>query len=130
MLPQLNPDEQAVYDLIVNCPNRITQQQIAIAEPRLGSHSRHEGYMSEASTLRRIRQIIRDLRIIHGLFILSDKNGYWIMKEREEATKYLARIERVAKATAKGYFETYRAMQRNFSVKSEYFDTQMSLFEN
>ncbi|MGB4268976.1 MAG: hypothetical protein WBK20_07320, partial [Spirochaetota bacterium] len=81
------------------------------------------------STLREIRQIIRDLRIKHSLFILSDKNGYWIMKDREEAVRYITRIEKTAKAAAKAYYVTYNAMKRNFGINSDYIEKQLTMFE-
>ena len=125
----LTKEETIVYDLIRNSPKKITQLEIARAAPELGSHKRHEGYMTTESTLREIRQIIRDLRIKHSLFILSDKNGYWIMKEREEAVRYITRIEKTAKAAAKAYYVTYNAMKRNFGINSDYLEKQLTMFE-
>jgi len=84
MLPELTPDEKLVYDTIVNCNGRVTQQQIAKLHPNLGSHSRHEGYMSTESTLRKIRQIVRDLIMKHNLFIGADGNGYYIISTPEQ----------------------------------------------
>ena len=65
----------------------------------------------------------------HRLFVLSDEEGYWLMKDREEAKTYIERMERIAKATTKGYFETFKAMQKAFGVTSEYFIKQGQLFE-
>lgn len=127
-MKQLTPQEQTVYDIILHSPKKITQQQIAKLAPQLGSHEKHEGYMTQDSTLRKIRQIIRTLRISHGLFILSDKTGYWIMKDKSEARQYVARIEKTAKAQAKAWHVTYQAMRRNFGINSEYFDKQIELF--
>ena len=127
MQKELTEEEKQVYDLIVHCNGRITQLEIA-RKAFVGCHDRFENYDNpKASTLRKVRQIIRDLRINHGLFILSDPKGYWIMKDKSEVHKYLRRMEVVAKASAKSYFDTYKAMQRNFGIKSEYFEKQLSL---
>ena len=123
----LNNDEQCVLNLISNANYRITQQEIADSERWLGSHPIHEIDRSE-STLRKIRQIIRDLRIKKGYMILSDSNGYWLMKNRQEAVEYCERIERMAKSQAKAWFETYNAMRKNFNLTSDYFDQQGKLF--
>ena len=124
---QLTYDEQCVLNLISNANYRITQQEIADSERWLGSHPIHEIDRSE-STLRKIRQIIRDLRIKKGYMILSDSNGYWLMKNRQEAVEYCERIERMAKSQAKAWFETYNAMRKNFNLTSDYFDQQGKLF--
>ena len=123
----LNNDEQCVLNLISNSAYRITQQEIADSERWLGSHPIHEIDKKE-STLRKIRQIIRDLRIKKGYMILSDSNGYWLMKNRQEAVEYCERIERMAKSQAKAWFETYNAMRKNFNLTSDYFDQQGKLF--
>ena len=124
---QLTNDEQCVLNLISNANYRITQQEIADSERWLGNHPIHEIDRSE-STLRKIRQIIRDLRIKKGYMILSDSNGYWLMKNRQEAVEYCERIERMAKSQAKAWFETYNAMRKNFNLTSDYFDQQGKLF--
>jgi hypothetical protein len=124
---KLNYDEQCVLNLISSASKRITQQEIADSEKWLGSHPIHEIDKKE-STLRKIRQIIRDLRIKKGYMILSDSNGYWLMKNRQEAIEYCERIERMAKSQAKAWFETYNAMRKNFNLTSDYFDQQGKLF--
>jgi len=123
----LTDDEQCVLNLISSANHRITQQEIANSERWLGSHPIHEVDRTE-STLRKIRQVIRDLRIKKGYMILSDSNGYWIMKNRQEAIEYCKRIERMAKSQARAWFETYNAMKKNFNLTSDYFDQQGKLF--
>ena len=123
----LTDDEQCVLNLISSAAYRITQQEIADSEKWLGSHPIHE-YDRTESTLRKIRQIIRDLRIKQGYMILSDSNGYWLMKNKQEAVEYCERIERMAKSQAKAWFETYNAMRKNFNLTSDYFDQQGKLF--
>jgi len=128
MITELTKDQRLVYDLIVNSGGRITQLDIARKAPSLGSHERHEGYLSMESTLRKVRQIIRDLRIKNGLFILSDRKGYWIMRNDEEKREYLTRLEKQARASAKAYHVTYECMKRNCGMRSEYFEKQLNLF--
>jgi hypothetical protein len=124
---QLTNDEQCILNLISNANYRITQQEIAKSERWLGSHPIHEIDRKE-STLRKIRQVIRDLRIKGGYMILSDIKGYWLMKDRQEAIEYCERIERMAKSQAKAWFETYNAMRKNFDLTSDYFEKQGKLF--
>lgn len=127
----LNYEEQIVYNLIKDA-QRITQQEIAKSNNWLGYHSKHESHLfinPNETTLRKVRQIIRNLRIKRGIPILSDKYGYWIPKHNSEAIEYLNRIEKMAKAQAKAWNETYMAMKSNFNVSSNYFDKQLQLFE-
>jgi len=123
----LTDDEQSILNLISSTINRITQQEVANSERWLGSHPIHEVDRRE-STLRKIRQVIRDLRIKKGYMILSDAKGYWIMKDRQEAIEYCERIERMAKSQARAWFETYNAMRKNFNLSSDYFEQQGKLF--
>jgi hypothetical protein len=123
----LTDDEQSILNLISSANNRITQQEIANSERWLGSHPIHEVDRRE-STLRKIRQVIRDLRIKKGYMILSDAKGYWIMKDKQEAIEYCERIERMAKSQARAWFETYNAMRKNFNLSSDYFEQQGKLF--
>jgi hypothetical protein len=123
----LTDDEQSILNLISSTNNRITQQEIANSERWLGSHPIHE-IDKRQSTLRKIRQVIRDLRVKKGYMILSDAKGYWIMKDRQEAIDYCERIERMAKSQARAWFETYNAMRKNFNLSSDYFEQQGKLF--
>lgn len=129
----LSAEETTVLQLITAADKRITQLQIARSAQWLGSHPEHEKDLNinhEQTTLRKIRQIIRNLRVEKECLILSDKKGYWLIKEPWEATEYIQRIEKMAKAQARAWFETYRAMQKNFnnSIHSDYFDKQGKLF--
>jgi len=125
----LTKEENAVYALIANTDGKITQLQIARSATWLGCHPEHEGYTNpKASTLRKVRQIIRDLRIKKAIPILSDNEGYWIVKYPDEANRYISRIEKTAKAQARAWFETYSAMKKNFGIRSDYFDKQLNLF--
>jgi len=130
MTHELTEPQKIVYDLIVNSNGRITQLDIARKAPSLGSHERHEGYLTLDSTLRKVRSIVRDLIMKHGVFILSDKKGYYIKKTEEEAEEFMKRFERQAKASAKSYMQRYHVMQRMYGFKSQYFEKQIDLFES
>ncbi len=126
----LSKQEQAVYD-VIQSHVRITQLEISRSNQWLGSHPKHEEHLNidhQQSTLRKVRQIIRDLKINHGVMILSDRNGYWIAKDRAEIVEYLTRIEKTAKAQAAAWFRTYKAMKNNYGVESDYFNKQGKLF--
>lgn len=128
----LTQEETIVYDLIKNCNGKITQLQIARAAPQLGSHEKHEGYITKDSTVRKIRQIIRTLRIEKGIPILSSygkSGGYFLLKSPEEAKHYIEVAEKMAKAQARAWFETYTEMKKHFEIRSDWFDKQGNLFE-
>lgn len=120
----MTPQHQQVLSLISE--GKVTQQQIA-DKVFVGWHEKYEQPQRE-STLRKVRQIIRDLRIQHGEKIVSDVRGYWIPKDETEINEYLERLEKVARAQAKSHMVTYHAMKENFNVKSDYFE-QLNLFQ-
>lgn len=104
---------------------KITQQQIADSERFLGCHPKYEADIvskKRDSTLRQVRQLIRNLRILHGVPILSDARGYWIPYSIDEASEYLERTEAIAKAQAAAWFETYRAMRDTLGITSSFFE--------
>lgn len=102
---------------------KVTQREIAQSEHWLGSHPKFEDFQTSETTLRKVRQVIRDLRLKHNAPILSDRDGYWMPTTEGEVTEYLARIEQEAKAQTKAWFETYKAMKSTFSVNSSFFDS-------
>lgn len=127
----LNKEEQAVYDEIAHCEGRITQLQLA-RKVFVGCHERFEEYNTpKESSLRKIRQIIFDLRMKHDLQILSDRKGYYLMKKGyvEDAKRFIDELEITAKAQAKSYFARYKKMSVTLGVKSQYFEQQGKLFE-
>lgn len=120
-MKNLTPEEQAVFDLIANSV-RVTQLQIA-RSVFVGCHEKFEGYdKPKESTLRQVRQIIRDLRIKHRLPILSDSAGYWLMRDKGEAQAFIERLERTAKSQAAAWFSTFRALKNSLGVQSDYFE--------
>ena len=130
MIPNLTTDEKAVYDCIVNSNGRVTQLQISRAAPNLGSSAKHEGYLSHDSTLRKIREIIRTLRLKHKMQILSDKKGYFLKRTDEDAKTYMETLERSAKASAKSFMVTYAEMSKILGIRSDFFEKQGKLFED
>ena len=127
----MNPEEKIVYDLIK--AGKITQREISDSAQWLGCHPIHEDEIGllnkKETTLRKVRQIVRTLRITHNIPILSDTKGYWLTDDKAEMTEYLQRIEATAKSQAAAWFETYKAMKNNFpELGSDYFDTQGKLF--
>ncbi len=109
--------------------NRMTQSYIAGAIPDLGGHRSHEDVRTHESSLRQVRQVIRDLRIIHGAPILSDRAGYWLPKSQAEVTAYMQDLEREARAQAAAHFETYAAMKKSLGIGSAFFDRQGEMFD-
>lgn len=108
---------------------KVTQHEIATALPHLGAHKRHEK-PSMDSTLRQVRQIIRNLRVKRWAPILSDTKGYWIPREEKDVAECLARIEGEVKSRSAAGFETYKAMKEAFGVSSAYFEGQGKLLED
>lgn len=129
----LSPEERAVMKVIVEKSvnkRRVTQAEIAYAVPALGSHQKFEKGKKWDTTLRAVRQVVRDLRIKWNAPILSDSSGYYIPETEREVSDYLEQLEATAKAQSKAWFETYAAMKNAFGVTSNYFEgqNQPSLF--
>lgn len=106
---------------------RVTQRQIAHTERWMGIHTKHEGHLpirTTETTLRKVRQVIRDLRVKYNAPILSDRDGYYIPQTESQALEYLGRIEKEAKSQAKAWQETYRAMQKSLGFQSKFFEEQ------
>lgn len=109
-----------------NGGNKITQKELATALPHLGGHPKHDR-RAEDTTLRRVRQIIRDLRTARWAPILSDIDGYWLPHTEEECREYMNRIEGEIRARVAASFETYRAMKGSLGISSAYLDGQERL---
>lgn len=100
---------------------------------RVGS-SRHEHPQVE-STLRRVRQVIRELRVDHHIPICSDRNGYWLPTKSIEIERYLSELEREAKARARSSMVTYHSVKTATGIVNNYMEElaklgsyQMDLF--
>lgn len=131
----LNPKELAVFELIAHSENPITQLDISRHERWLGIHIKYENHLpipdKEQSTLRQIRAIIRDLRLLHDAPIVSSIEGYFIPSNDEQIAEYVRRSEKVAKAQAASWLETYRHMKKVFgdAAQSDFFESQGTLFD-
>ena len=127
-------EERAVMRILVNARDnkvgKITQVEIAQNADWMGCHPKYEDVKRNETTLRKVRQVVRDLRINRGAPILSDDDGYWIPRFQEEIDEYMDRLERIAKAQAASYLETYKAMDSILGVRSKYFETQRGLIDN
>ncbi len=128
----MNHEETAILNLLKSTPGKLTQRQIAISEPFMGCNIHELESVPKSrqfeTTLRRVRQVVRDLRINHKQPILSDAHGYWYSTDINEANEVLQRMEVMAYAQAAAWHETYRAMVDIYEVKSNYFDRQLDLF--
>ncbi len=91
---------------------KITQREIAVSEDFLGcTHYEDDLPTKNAqTTLRKVRQIIRKLRIHYKLPILSDIKGYYFPQSEEEAIEYLEREGKAVASQMKAWHETYEAM--------------------
>jgi ABC-type hemin transport system ATPase subunit len=128
----MTSQHKLVFDLIQECNKRITQLQISKTAEWIGSHPEHEAHLKidhQQTTLRKVRQLINDLRHIYGCHILSDLNGYWVSDDLAEVQEFITRLEKTAKAQAKSWFATYKTMKKIYNIRSDYFDTQQSLFD-
>lgn len=136
----LNPDtmtwpERAVMNQLMigleqNRP--ITQEEIAKSERWIGCHPEHERGIKEGhmdTTLRMVRQIIRDLRIKYHVPVLSDNRGYYLPRTEEEAAEYLKELETKAQSQAKSWFETYGAMKVALNITSPFFEVQSKYYQ-
>lgn len=124
------PKETAVLQVLQQ-GGRFTQRQIARSEPFLECH-RHE--LSSVpktrqfeTTLRTVRQLVRNLRVKYHQPILSDKDGYWLSTDINEAAEVIKRMEITAKAQTKAWHETYIAIRDNFGIESDYFNAQLKI---
>lgn len=134
-LKKLTPEERAVMTVLwkrwKDGGGRVTQMDIARSEPWLGCHEKYEMdrvRKPDETTLRKVRQIIRDLRVTHYAPILSDRAGYWIPKGENEVREYLDRLEAEAKAQIQSWLETHRSMEVTFGMSCEYLRTQQKLW--
>lgn len=125
-------DEKDVLRLLYqrwqNADGKITQKAIAEALPHIGGHPKYDS-RTEETTLRKIRQVVRNLRTLRWAPILADIDGYWLPNTQVEAYDYIARVEREVKARVVASFETYNAMKESLGVSSTYLDGQMKLLD-
>lgn len=131
----LTPEERAVMTILWTRwrdeKGKITQIDIARSQPWMGCHKKYEMEITarpDETTLRKVRQIIRDLRVVKFAPILSSRDGYWIPRNEREVNEYLERLEQEAKAQIISWLETHRSMKITFGVSSNYLDEQQKLW--
>lgn len=100
---------------------RVTQKEIAKSAPWIGAHPNYDKLTGE-TTLRMVRQIIRNLRVIHHLGIVSDRDGYFIPQNEAQADTYLVSLEQEVRARAASSLETYRSMRTSLARRSAFFE--------
>jgi len=110
-------EHREVLAFIARASKPVTQADIADGCPAFGAHWREVSAIPELkhkaqSTLRKIRQLVRDLRVDHGVPIISGAKGYALPRSVDEVDTYVERKHRQAKANAASWFETYRAVER------------------
>ena len=123
----MKDSENAVLSLLESLwpqKTQITQLEIAVSEKWLGCHKYEIGVVqcTLESTVRQIRQIIRNLRIHHKVPILSDSYGYFLPSTIDEAHEYIERTEREARSRAASSIETYRVMKQSLGISSNFFE--------
>ena len=130
------PDEKRVLIVIMHAfddRERVTQQQIAEHHMvKVGKHEEHEAHLNpkRESTLRKVRQLIRNLRVNHGIPIISSRKGYTLPENQTELQEFVEELERRAKAQAAAWHETYRAIKNNLNVTSSFFDGMSAHLED
>lgn len=120
---------RVLYNRMTGNLGKVTQEDLVRILPQLGNHPKHEKPPTMDTTLRKVRQIIRDLRVKHWAPILSDKEGYWIPQTKEEAQEYMNRVEGEIRARVAASFETYKCMKESLGIANTFLDKQASLLE-
>lgn len=131
--PELHREDLAVLDAIHGASlagESVTQLEIATSKLWLVLHPDLKKRMAAAvgmngaldGALRQIRAIIRNLRLAHGVPIISGNKGYRLPGGEDEVKAYLKRMEHEAKARAWASLETYRGMSKILGTKSEFFE--------
>jgi len=123
----LSRPEAAVLSLLESYwtpGGRLSQLDIANSEKWLGCHRHENGRVRNAaeSTLRKVRQIIQDLRRNHGIPVLSDRDGYFLPSTSAEGEEYIVGLERQSRAAAASYMVTYHAMRKTLGVTNRFFE--------
>lgn len=107
------PQEAVARILWAAYGKRLSQRDIARAEPWIGCHPEHEAHINAGkfeTTTRMVRQVIRDLRIKHGIPVLSDTTGYFLPETQTECDVYLTGLKIKSIALADACILTYNAM--------------------
>jgi hypothetical protein len=132
---KMSREELVVYTLIKVSTkgDPITQRTIARSASWLGCHPQHEADLrlrDGETTLRKVRQVVRDLRLNHYAPILSHVKGYWLATHVQQIKDEAVRLERTARAAAKALLITFHTLQAMTDIKSDYFEQQKKLLDD
>lgn len=115
--PDMTKEERTIAGLLwCQYGQPLTQRQIAELAKGLGAHPRFENPSITDTTLRYVRQVIHDLKVTHGILIVSSPKGYWYPNTSKEAEEYVERLEKQAKASAKSHMVTSKVMERTLRL--------------
>jgi hypothetical protein len=104
-------EQREVLDVLTTTLGKVTQRDLAKRCPMLGRHWREQATAADdETTLRKVRQVVRDLRVELRVPILSDPKGYWLPRTDDEVVEYVDRVEKQARATARAWFETLKSL--------------------
>lgn len=145
-LKVFTPREDAVLRLIETASKAspITQLQIARSQAWLGVHPKHEAnavklkaaldsktttsglaIISEESSVRQVRQIVRDLRLKYGILILASSKGYFIAETEQDAADYLETKYKEMTATYRSHIINYRILSKKLNLNFPLFGDQL-----
>lgn len=122
-LHKLNDEEKQIYTIIFQA-NRIKQEEVA-KRTIVGYHPKYEKAKLE-STERKVRQIVHDLRIKHGIPLISDSKGYFIAHKVDDSVEaYMAKLS----ATLVSHLVTYNILKKHFGMTNKQVEEQLKLFD-
>ena len=121
-LNKLNEEEKQIYTIIYQS-KRIKMAELA-KQSKVGSHTRYEK-PKEASTMRKVRKIVHDLRINHRIPILFDAKGYFIAHTQAEAKEFMAQVSQ----RLKSHLITYHTLKKMFDIECNEVEEQLKLFD-
>lgn len=110
-----SPEEIAVLRVLFNSFfNPVSQTEIAKSEPWLGCVEKYEKKSGMATSLRKVRSIIRKLRILR-IPVLSSAKGYYLPKSVDAVTEFRARIFGELRARTVSTVEMWVALNATFT---------------
>jgi len=109
-------DEAKVLEYIRAFPRKVPKEEIARHLRKMGSHERFEK-IKEATTVRLVQQLIRNLRDLHCP-IISDRSGSWIATSIDEIETFAEYLENKAKADIASMMTLRRSMLSMVSSKT------------
>ena len=108
--------------LVKNHGKPIKQDDIYVLNPDIGAHRKHISYNNKRdNALRKIRQLIRDLRVNFNIPILSSNKGYYLPSSHSDAVEFLERFEKVVNAQRRSWNTTLYMLEDSLEVNSSIF---------